>query len=81
MLSDILGVFNNAVILQIISAFLESEWHYLNNLILLNKYFEQPMKMLTAFKPEVLSPHQLNSLFLNRYGHNNAVKIEFFMHS
>ena len=50
---------------QIINALLESERRYISGLSLLHTQFEEPLKMLALYKPDVLSLHQLNCLFLN----------------
>ncbi len=52
-------------LLQIVQAFIESERLYLNNLVVLDTLFQQPMKMLSALEPEILPSQQLQSLFLN----------------
>lgn len=50
---------------QIIAVLLESERRYVTGLTLLNSHYQQPMRMLSSFKPEILSMQQLNLLFLN----------------
>jgi len=45
--------------------FIESERLYLNSLTVLDFHYQQPMRTLSGFKPEVLSLQQLESLFLN----------------
>ena len=45
--------------------FIESERLYLNNLTVLDSRYQQPMRTLSAFKPDVLPLKQLESLFLN----------------
>ena len=51
--------------LQVMQTFIESERLYLNNLTVLDSRYQQPMRTLSAFKPDVLPLKQLESLFLN----------------
>jgi hypothetical protein len=50
---------------QIIAVLLESERRYVTGLTLLHSHFQQPMRMLSSFKPDILSMQQLNAIFLN----------------
>jgi len=50
---------------QVMRTFIESERLYLNSLTVLDFHYQQPMRTLSGFKPEVLSLQQLESLFLN----------------
>ena len=51
--------------IQIIAVLLESERRYVTGLTLLDSHYQQPMRMLSSFQPEILSMQQLNTLFLN----------------
>jgi hypothetical protein len=50
---------------ELMLVFLESERQYMVSLAALDSHYQQPMKMLSAFKPDVLSLQQLQFLFLN----------------
>jgi hypothetical protein len=50
---------------QVYKKFLLSEGRYLNKLLVLSEYFAVPFKLLVAYKPNVLSFNNYQSLFLN----------------
>jgi hypothetical protein len=50
---------------ELMLAFRESERQYVNSLTVLDTQYQQPMKMLSAFKHDILSLQQLQFLFLN----------------
>ena len=52
-------------IIQLMLAVRESERQYVNSLTVLDTQYQQPMKMLSAFKHDILSLQQLQFLFLN----------------
>ena len=60
---------------QLIAQFVESERLYFNELVVIDTYFYQPLKMMAVFKPDILSTMQLETLFLNRYAHTIPVYV------
>lgn len=74
---------------ELMLAFLESERQYVNRLTVLDMQYQQPMKMLSAFKPDILSLQQLQFLFLNcsellnlhRYLFEELTRVQFLPHS